>query len=268
MNSIKRFFKNKNTVTVLGIIAIVAMLWGVYTYQINKQVKPKSVPVAATTIQPKTQITANMISHVEVPSAYISDNAITDESKILSMYSNFNTVIPAGSMFYEETLTTEKALPNYLLKQLKEGEFLITYDLKSSNIANTWGIMPGDKIDLYMRVTSDEGSVMLGKFLENVEVLDVVDSNGNSTYDVSDGSRSADKLIFAAQEDIFLLLLRSNYLNIELFPVQHGAWIDDADASITMTTQELIDYIKARVVSLSTDPVAGQTRKAIQQVQQ
>lgn len=267
MNSIKRFFKNKNTVTVLGIIAIVAMLWGVYTYQINKQVKPKSVPVAAVTIQPKTQITADMISHVEVPSAYISDNAITDESKILSMYSNFNTVIPAGSMFYEETLTTEKALPNYLLKQLKEGEFLITYDLQSSNIANTWGIMPGDKIDLYMRVTSDEGSVMLGKFLENVEVLDVVDSNGNSTYDVSDGSRTADKLVFAAQEDIFLLLLRSNYLDIELFPVQHGAWIDDADATITMTTQELIDYIKARVVSLSTDPVAGQTRKAIQKVQ-
>ncbi len=267
MNSITRFFKNKNTVTVLGIIAIVAMLWGVYTYQINKQVKPKSVPVAAITIQPKTQITADMITYVEVPEAYISKNAVTSDSEIVNKYSNFNTVIPAGSMFYSETLTTEKALPNYLLKTLKEGEFLVTYDLKSSDIAASWGIMPGDKIDLYMRVTSDEGSIMLGKFLENVEVLDVVDSNGNSTYDVNDGSRSADKLVFAAQEDIFLLLLRSNYLSIELFPVQHGAWINDDDKTITLTTQELIDYIKSRVVQLSTDPVAGQTRNTIEKAQ-
>ena len=78
------------------------------------------VPVAAVTIQPKTQITSDMIKYVEVPSAYISDNAVTSDSEILKMYSNFNTVIPAGSMFYKETLTTEKALPNYLLKQLKK----------------------------------------------------------------------------------------------------------------------------------------------------
>lgn len=267
MNSITRFFKNKNTVTVLGILAIVAMLWGFYTWQINKQVKPKSVPVASITIQPKTQITTDMIKMVEMPEAYISENAVTSQNEIIGKFSNYNTVIPAGSMFYKETLTTEKALPNYLLKTLKEGEFLIAYDLKASDVAIAWGIMPGDKIDLYMRVTSDEGSVMIGKFLENVEILDVVDSNGNSTYDVSDGSRSADKLIFAAQEDLFLLLLRASYLNVELFPVQHGAWINDDDATITLTTQELIDYIKSRVVQLSTDPVPGQTRNSIQKVQ-
>jgi Flp pilus assembly protein CpaB len=267
MNSIKRFFKNKNTVTVLGIIVIVAMLWGVYTYQINKQVKPISVPVAAKTIDPKTKITAEMITYVEVPSAYISENAITDDQKILSMYSNYNTVIPAGSMFYEESLTTEKALPNYLLKHLKEGEFLLSFDLSSIDSSSAWGIMPGDKIDLYMRVVSDEGSVMLGKFLENVEILDVLDQDGRSTYDVSDGSREANKLVFAVQEDIFLMLMRANYLDVEFMPIPHGAWINDKDSSITMTTQELIDYIKARVVTLSTDPVPGQTRNSIQQVQ-
>lgn len=261
MNSITRFLKNKNTVTVIGIIVIVGLLWGVYTYQINKQVKPVSVPVAAVTIQPKTQITADMITHVEVPEAYISSNAVVSESDIINMYSNYNTMIPAGSMFYSEALTTVKALPNYLLTQLQEGEYLVTYDLSSSTSVATWGIMPGDKIDLYMRVTSDEGSVMLGKLLENVEVLDVVDNEGNSVYDVSDGSRSASKLVFAAQEDIFLLLLRSNYLNVELFPVQHGAWMD-TDASLTLTTQELIDYIKSRVVQLSTDPVSSTIQKA------
>ena len=262
MNSIVRFFKNKNTVTVIGIILIVAILWGGYYYQLQKQVKPVSVPVAAVTIQPRTKITADMITYVDVPKAYISDNAITSDDSILDMYSNYNTVIPAGSMFYSESLTTEKALPNYLLSQLKEGEYLVSYDLDSSDSYRSWGIMPGDKVDFYMRVVSDEGSVMLGKFLENVEILDVTDEDGNSTYEVNDGSRSASKLIFAAQEDIFLLLLRSNYLDVELFPVQHGAWINDSETVIKLTTQELIDYIKARVVQLSTDPVPGQIQKA------
>lgn len=267
MNSITRFLKNKNTVTAIGIIVIVALLWFVYTYQINKTVKPKSVPVANTTIQPKTKITADMITFVDVPEAYISENAVTSDDQIINMYSNYNTIIPKGSMFYSETLTTEKALPNYLLTRLKEGEFLLTYDLNSSSVLTNFGIMPGDKIDFYMRVTSDEGSVMLGKFLENVEIIDVLDGSGNSAYDVSDGSRQPSKLVFAVQEDLFLLLLRSNYLNIELFPVQHGTWINDAESSIKLTTQELIDYIKSRVVQLSTDPVAGQTRNSIQQVQ-
>lgn len=264
MNSIKRFLKNKNTVTVIGIIVIVGLLWGVYTYQINKQVKPKSVPVASQDIQPRTKITADMVKYVDMPEAYISDNALTDQSAIVGKYSNFNTVIPANSMFYQSTVTEERALPNYMLKQLKDGEYLINYIISASTTAPAWGIMPGDKIDLYMRVTSDEGSVMLGRFLENVEVLDVLDSAGQSVYDVSDGSRTPYSLIFAAQEDLFLLLLRSNYLNIDLFPVQHGAWMNDSEATIKMTTQELIDYIKSRVVQLSTDPVSGQIRKAAQ----
>lgn len=254
MNSIVRFLKNKNTVTVIGVILIIAILWGGYYYQLQKQVKPKSVPVAATTIQPRTQITSDMIKYVEVPESYISENAVIDESQIINMYANYNTIIPQGSMFYNEALTTQQALPNYILSLLKEGEYAVSYDLSSTDYTTGWGIMPGDKIDLYMRVTSEEGSVMLGKFLENVEIITVTDDDGNNVYEVSDGSRTPSKLIFGVKEDIFLLLLRSNYLDIELFPVQHGAWVDDKDATTKLTTQELIDYIKARTVQLSTDP--------------
>lgn len=259
MNSIVRFLKNKNTVTAIGLLFIVLILWFGYYYQLQKQVKPVSVPVAAVTIQPREQITADKITYVDVPKSYISDNAVTSEEQILNMYSNFNTVIPAGSMFYSETLTTEKALPNYLLTQLKEGEYLTSF--KFSDTDNAWGIMPGDKIDIYMRVISDEGSVMLGKFVENVEVLGVVDSMGQSVYEVSDGSRTPDRFIFGMQEDLFLLFLRAGYLDVEFFPIQHGTWIDDSQSVIKMSTQELIDYIKSRVVSLSSDPTAGTVQK-------
>lgn len=256
MNSIVRFLKNKNTVTVLGVIAIIAILWLGYYFQLQRTVKPISVPVASVTIQPRTQITADMITYVDVPKAYISENAITDDQELINMYANYNTVIPAGSMFYNEAITTEQALPNYILTLLKEGEYAVSYDLGSTDITDGWGIMPGDKIDLYMRVKSDEGSVMLGKLLENVEILAAVDDQGNNVYEVNDGSRTPSKLIFGVKEDIFLLLLRSNYLDIEMFPVQHGKWIDDSEAVTKLTTQELIDYIKARTVQLSTDPAS------------
>lgn len=263
MNSIVRFLKNKNTVTVIGVILIIALLWGGYYFQLQRQVKPVSVPVAAVTIPPRTQITADMITYVDVPEAYISENAVTNQQQILSMYTNYNTAIPAGSMFYNDALTTEQAMPNYVLSLLKDGEYGVAYNITTADNTISWGIMPGDKIDLYMRVTTEEGSVMLGKFLENIEVLAVTDSEGNNTYEVSDGSRTADKLIFGVKEDVFLLLLRSNYLDIELFPIQHGAWVDDSNATTRLTTQELIDYIKARVVQLSTDPSSNQ----IEQVQ-
>lgn len=256
MNSIVRFFKNKNTVTVIGIILIVAILWGGYYYQLQKQVKPVSVPVAATTIQPRTQITADMITYVDVPESYISENAITSESQIIDMYSHYNTLIPEGSMFYSEAITTEKTMPNYILTLLKEGEIATAFNIGESENKG-YGIMPGEKIDLYMRVTTEEGSVMLGKLVENIEILAVTDSEGYNVYEVNDGSRTPDKLIFGLQEEIFLLLMRAQYLDVEFFPVQHGAWKDDENAQITLTTQELIDYIKARTIQLSTDPVSG-----------
>jgi hypothetical protein len=254
MNSIVRFLKNKNTVTVIGVLLIIGILWGGYYYQLQRQVKPVSVPVAATTIQPRTQITADMIKYVDVPKSYISENAITNEALIIDKFSNYNTMIPEGSMFYNESVTTEQAMPNYVLTLLKEGEYGVAYRINPAENTISWGIMPGDKIDLYMRVTTDEGSVMLGKLLENIDVLAVTDSEGNNVYEVTDGSRTPEKIIFGVKEDVFLLLLRSNYLDIELFPIQHGAWVDDKEATTRLTTQELVDYIKARVVQLSTDP--------------
>ena len=57
------------------------------------------------------------------------------------------------------------------------------------------------------------------------------------------------------------MFLRAGYLDVEFFPVQHGTWIDDSQSVIKMSTQELIDYIKSRVVSLSSDPTSGTVQK-------
>lgn len=262
MNSIVRFLKNKNTVTVIGIILIVAILWAGYYFQLQSQVKPVSVPVAATTIQPRTQITSDMIKYVDVPNGYISNNAIRSEDQIISMYSQYNTMIPEGSMFYTEAVTTEETMPNHLLKLLNEGEIGISLSIGEEQKMKGFNIMPNEKIDIYMKVTSDDGNTMFGKLLENMKVLEVLDESGNSTYAVNDGSRSADYLVFGVQEDLFLLLKRAEYLGkVTFIPVQHGAWVDDIEAKLKLTTPELFDYIKANTTQLSSDPTTSSFQK-------
>ena len=86
MRNLKKFFTNKNTVTILGVIAIVAILYFGYTYQINKQVKPTRVPVANTTIQPRTKITTEMIKYIEVPGNTLSSNVMLNTDEITKKY--------------------------------------------------------------------------------------------------------------------------------------------------------------------------------------
>ena len=66
MNSLKRFVSNKNTVTILGVILVLVLLYWGYSSQVSSSVQPVQVPVAARTIQPRTQITADMISVIEI----------------------------------------------------------------------------------------------------------------------------------------------------------------------------------------------------------
>ena len=46
---IKRFFMNKNTVTIIGIIACLGILYWAYNYRIKKTTDPISIPYAIQT---------------------------------------------------------------------------------------------------------------------------------------------------------------------------------------------------------------------------
>jgi hypothetical protein len=52
--NIKKFLANKNTVTILGVVAAILILYFGYNYRINQAIKPQRVPYAKITIQPRT----------------------------------------------------------------------------------------------------------------------------------------------------------------------------------------------------------------------
>ena len=110
--SIKRFFKNKNVVTVLGVILILGLLYFGYNRTIKEQTNPVRIPVATQTIQPRTLITDEMVTFISVPKSMVSDNVLKGTGSIVDKYTAVNTVIPKGSMFYSDVLVEKEDLPD------------------------------------------------------------------------------------------------------------------------------------------------------------
>ena len=250
--SAQRIIRNKNFVTIAGIIlALVLLYWG-YSSQINRAVQPVMVPVATETIQPRTEITADMIEMVQMPAISVRDNVITTRNLVVGKYSNVNTVIPAGSMFYQDTVVDQSKLPDSVFVKVKKGEVVYNFDVDTDS---TYGnsIYPGNKIDIYMKAGdgSDE-KVMIGKLVENIVVLAVKDSSGRDVFENSGESRTPDMIIFGVPEEINLLLRKASYMNslgVELFPVPHGGNVDTSGAT-EVSTQQLADYIEAHSVNI------------------
>ena len=251
MMAIKRFFKNKNTVTILGVIAIILILFFGYRYQINKAVSPvKNIPVAAVTIQPRTKITSDMISYINVAPIVLQSNVIRSANAVIGKYSNYNTVIPKGSMFYSNVLVNEEDLPDSAFVDVPAGQVPYNFPVTMNS---TYGnsIFPGNYIDIYMKAYNEQGKLMVGKLFENIKVLAVKDSSGKHVFENSDEERVPAFLIFGLSPEHNILLRKASYMSsysVVLFPVPHGASVD-TEGSTMVSSQTLQNFINANTVA-------------------
>lgn len=251
MISVKRFFKNKNTVTILGVLVILGLLYWGYSSQVNGAVAPVSVPVASETIQPRTEITSQMISTIEVPSIALTENVYRNADAIVGKYSAVNTVIPAGSMFYYESVVDKKDLPDNAFVEVGDNKipYLFPVDLESSFVNS---IYPGNKIDIYMKAEDTSGKIMVGKLIADLEVVAVKDSNGKNVFENTEEERQAAYFIFGLDEEIHILIRKASYLEsfgVELIPVPHGGTAV-ADGETRVSTEYLKNFINANTIVL------------------
>ena len=86
-DSFKKFFSNKNTVTIIGIILCVIVLYIGYNTRISQKVSLTRVPYANQEIKPGTEITNNMISYMHVPAAFLVGSYYEKEEDIVGKYS-------------------------------------------------------------------------------------------------------------------------------------------------------------------------------------
>lgn len=254
--SIKRFFTNKNTVTIIGVIVVILIIYFGYNSAIKKATSPVQIPVAKNTIQPRTLITNDMIKLTSIPSVAVSKDVIRTSGAIVGKYSNINTVIPAGSMFYTGVVVNKEDIPDTLFEEIGENE--VPYNFPVS-MATTYGnsILPGNYVDIYMKALDNSRGLMVGKLLENVKVLAVKDSSGNNVFEDLSQNRTPAYLYFGVSEDIHILLRKATYMSgnsVVLFPVPHGTNYQDEELSTVVSTQYLRDFINANTVVIEETP--------------
>ena len=268
MASAKKLFRNKNVVTIIGVVIILILLYVGYSTQINNAVEPVQVPVATQTIQPRTEITDDMVQLVDMPNVSLSDNVIRSRSQIVGMYSNVNSVIPEGSMFYTDTVISGDELPDAAFAKVKSGEVVYNFPV---DMESTYGnsIFPGNMIDIYMKVgDGTDEKIMIGKLIENIEVLAVKDSSGRAVFENTSEERTPAMLIFGLMSNLYTLLKKASYmdvLGVELYPVPHGGEVDTEGAT-AVSTQQLVDYIDAHSVNIPEPEITAENDELMPKV--
>ena len=214
MGKLSSFLRNKNTVTILGVVAIILILYFGYTMRINQEIKPIDVYYALDTIQPKTLITEDMIGVMRVPQSFIKGSYYRNYNDILGKYSNYNTMIAAGSIFYTDLLTTEANLPDAILYNINAGERLVSFPV---DMTSTYGnsIMPEGLVDIYVKMVRSDGKIVYGEFFNKVKVLAVKDSAGNNVFESTESTNTPAFVYFSLPESKYLLFSALNYIGEE-----------------------------------------------------
>ena len=151
-------------------------------YQVNTQVAPIKIPVANVDIQPRTLITADMISYTEVLPSTLKGKYILNANLIINKYSNYNTIIPAGSMFYSDAVINERDLPDSAFGAIPEGYTVVSFPV---TMASTYGnsMYPGNYINLYFKaINEDTKKLVFGKLISNIEEGLVFSSEGDTIW--------------------------------------------------------------------------------------
>lgn len=250
---LKMFLKNKNTVTILCALLAIAVLIVAYNWRVRSATDPVRVPYALDTIDPRTEITADMIGYREIARSAVTSDVIRNANDLIGYYVNANTIIPKGSMFYNSTIVKKEELPDAALYDMPLDETLYYLGV---NITTSYSnsILPGNYIDIYMQtITTDvDGTtkVMVGKLVSDVLVRAVKTSNGLNVFESSDEARIPATIIFSVKEDIHLLLRKaasignlSDEYRIDIIPVPNTTGFDE-NSTEGVVTQVSSEYLR------------------------
>ena len=259
---LKKFMQNKNTVTVVGVVLAIFVLYIAYTMRVKSSINPISVPFAAEQIPAGTQITESMISTRQVPPSMLEGDVITNVGEIVDKYSAADVVIPQGSLFYKRAVVEKEQLPANIILQYPKGYVLYNFNV---NTESTYGnsIYPGNYIDLYLKAVNvvdeketqennpDADKVLFGRLVSNIEVLAVKDSEGKPVFQNIDEGRSPAMIVFAVPEEIYILLKKAENMqtyDTSLVLVPTNESLKDEPSDLEISSDQLKDWINNRTV--------------------
>lgn len=251
-SAIKRFIGNKNTVTILGFLACIAVLIIGYNVRVKEAISPTTLPYAKQSIASRTLITDDMVGRIKVSSSYVSDasNVVKTVKEVVGKYVSYKSNIPKGSLFYSEMLKEADEMPDSAFANIEDGYTIYSLSVnKETTFANS--IRAGDYIDLYMSAKdyNNDNLVIYGCLIQSIRVLAVKDKKGNNILKNSLAYGEPSELLFAVDDEMFLLLKQSEYVkgDIKLTPVIWNSNYTAAAGDTLYASQQLQDFIRMQV---------------------
>lgn len=260
-SSLKKFVSNKNTITILGVVLCIIVLYVGYNMRINQKVSLSKVPYANQTIQPRTKITEDMISYMNVPAAFIKGSYYNSSEQIQGKYAKSDIMIAQGSLFYTDLLTESSNASDSIFSEVSSNETVVSYKVNmDSTYANS--MMPGDIINVYFKAVGDDGAIMFGKFISNIKILDVKDGSGRRVFENTTESRSPAYMLFALPEDMHLLFRKAIYLSnsyeVELILVPNTKKLEKED-TVSVSSKDIQNFIDEKTKMVSVDEILSST---------
>lgn len=253
VTTIKRFISNKNTVTILAILAGVIVLWYFYNYRVNQAITTIQIPFAVERIDAGKKIETDNIEYKYITKTTTKDSDIIINIRELEgKYICTGTSVPQNGFFYQSQICEKEEIENSILDNIPDGYTL--YNLSVNNemtYANS--IMPGDYIDLYLSAVDDDRQIIYGKLIESIKVEKVTDSSGRDVFWDTKAGDSA-FLLFAVPNEYADLLETAELItgySVRITPVPRSASYTQNPGETSIASDFLYNFIMSKGVVIT-----------------
>lgn len=260
--SLKKFLSNKNTVTIVGVLIGVVILYIAYNWRVNQAVSMIEVPYAKVALSAREVIEAEKVGTMKIPKSMIisNPNIITSQSDVLNKYVSYASNIPENGLFYKEQVMTAKEMPDSAFADIPEGYTIFSLGV---TLHTTYGnsIFPGNKIDLFVKAEEDDGRVIFGRLIKSIKVLAVKDSEGNHVFESTVEARTPSELLFAVPDEMYSLLMKAGYIGsgLEIIPVPRNAEYTSKESATEVSSEYIQEFIQNKSVYIGDDETLTDT---------
>ena len=256
LTKIKRFIGNKNTVTILCVVAGIAVLYIGYNYRVSSAINPTTVPYAKNTLEARHVITVDDIGYMEVNSDVVSksDNLITNGNELVGKEVTYGNTVQQNSLFYDGDITEPELSPDYVLSDIEDGYTAFSL---SVDTYTTYGnaIAKGDYIDLWFNGEDDTNKIIYTNLVKSIRVLDVRDSAGVSLEHANSTGEPAE-LLFAVPDDMYSLLVKAQQVGtLEPVPRNRNYTADPGETEVV--SEYVVQYVLSKSVTIPDENISS-----------